>query len=41
MIITKANSTFNKLFFLTTMMQEHLKYLNEQLDVFLNVKQQK
>ena len=32
---------FNKLFFLTTMMSQLLKYLNEQLGVFLNVKQQK
>ena len=32
---------FNKLFSLTTMTSELSKYVNEQLGVFLNVKQQK
>ena len=32
---------FNKLFSLTTMTSELSKYLNKQLDVFLNVKRQK
>ena len=36
----KNNKSFNKLFFLTTMTSELSKYLNEQLGVFLNVKQQ-
>ena len=31
---------FNKPFFLTTMTSQLLKYLNEQLRVFLNMKQQ-
>ena len=33
--------SFNKLFFLTTMISELSKYFNEQLDVYLNMKQQK
>ena len=33
--------TFNKLFFLSTITSQLSKYLNEQLGVFSNVKQQK
>ena len=35
----KSNETFNKLFLLTEITSELSKYLNEQLGVFLNVKQ--
>ena len=37
----KATKLLNKLFFLATVTSEFSKYLNEQLGVFLNVKQQK
>ena len=37
----ESQEVFNKIFFLTTMSSELLKYLNEQLGVFFNVKQQK
>ena len=37
----RSNETFNKLFFLTAMTAELSKYLNEQVGVCSNVKQQK
>ena len=40
MRITEANKLLIN-FFLTTMTSELSKYLNEQLGVFLNIKQQK
>ena len=36
--ITKASKLFINFFFLTTMTSELSKYLNEQLDLFLNAK---
>ena len=37
----RSNETFNKLFFLTELTSELSKYLNEQVGVCSNVKQQK